>query len=192
MSFNSWRIAKIALFTFTFSLVISFLFQFSLALWFSLVVLFFVVVIGIGFDLIGTAVTAASEPPFHAMGADRIAGSRQAIYLIRHADRVANICNDVVGDIAGTIGGAIIASIGVKLSALLVFLPEKLVGAMAIALIAALTVGGKGLGKSYAIRNANRIVFTVGKLLNLTRFPGITDPKKIKARSKQRKARKSG
>ena len=66
--------------------------------------------------MIGVAVAAADEKPLHAMGADRVHGSRQAIWLVRRAGRVANICNDVVGDVSGTISGAITASLAVGLA----------------------------------------------------------------------------
>jgi hypothetical protein len=171
------RAFKIALLTFTITLIISYTFQFSLIIWGSGIILVVILFTGILFDIIGTSVTAASEVPFHAMGADKIKGSKQAIYLIRHAAKVANICNDVVGDISGTISGAIIASISLTLVRSNVLLPEKLLGAASIAFIAALTVGGKALGKSYAISKANQIVFTVGKILYFLKFGGFTSRK---------------
>lgn len=150
-----------------------------------------VILIGVIFDVVGTAVTAAEETPFHAMGAVKVRGSREAIYLIRHADKVANFCNDVVGDIAGTISGALAASI--ILQVVSQKLPAKdLLSAAAIALIAACTVGGKSLGKSYAIEQAQQIVFMVGKLISV--IPIIdTDLKKTKRkkRSNSRKARRT-
>lgn len=187
------RAAKIALLTFTISLFISYTFQFSLALWVSGLILLVILLTGIIFDIIGTAATAASEVPFHAMGADKIKGSKQAIYLIRHADKVASFCNDVVGDISGTINGAIVASISVilaKMVKLYLMLPDELIGATAIALIAALTVGGKSLGKSYAINNANQIIFFVGKLLYFLKFDGFKSSKNKRKTGASRKVRK--
>ena len=54
----------------------------------SFIILLFIIFIGIIFDLIGMAVTAADEKPFHAKAAKKIPGAKQAIYLVR-ADRVA-------------------------------------------------------------------------------------------------------
>ncbi len=187
------RAAKIALLTFTISLFISYTFQFSLALWVSGLILLVILLTGIIFDIIGTAATAASEVPFHAMGADKIKGSKQAIYLIRHADKVASFCNDVVGDISGTINGAIVASISVILAKMVksyLMLPDELIGATAIALIAALTVGGKSLGKSYAINKANQIIFFVGKLLYFLKFDGFKSSKNKRKTGASRKVRK--
>ena len=189
---NLGRAGKVALLTFVISLVISLLSQNQLTLWISFVTLFLVIITGIIFDIIGTAVTAATEAPFHAMGADRVKGSKQAIYLIRHAAKVANFCNDVVGDIAGTISGAVIAGIALHFITKDQILPSDLIKAGAIAFTAALTVGGKALGKSYAIEKANQIIFTVGKILVVLKLVDF-ELKRVKHRSKAswRKARKS-
>lgn len=180
---NLAHAAKIALLTFVISLVISFLFEFSLDIWISLVILGTVILTGILFDLVGTAVTAAVEAPFHAMAADKVAGSKEAIYLIRHADQVANFCNDVVGDIAGTISGAIVASIILQISKGKVNGIQDLLSAAGIALSAACTVGGKSLGKSFAMKRANDIIFHVGKFLSWVKIFDF-DVKKGKHKNK--------
>jgi Mg2+/Co2+ transporter CorB len=167
---NSKRAVRIALLTFIISFIIAYLLQFSLAPWILVLILIIVIFTGIIFDIIGTAVTAATETPFHAMGADKVRGSRQAVMLIRHADKVANICNDVVGDISGTIGGAIIAGIVLGFTHHKIFLHSDVINAAAIAVVAAFNVGGRALGKSYAIEKANHIVFNVGKLLAILKF----------------------
>ncbi|HEY8463472.1 MAG TPA: hypothetical protein VIM29_05525 [Bacillota bacterium] len=182
---------RIAGTTFTISLVISYLSGFNLGLTLSLIILALVVLVGIIFDVVGTAVTAAEEKPFHAMGADKVHGSREAIYLIRHADLVANFCNDVVGDIAGTISGALAAAIVLQL-AQNGWPVNELINAAVIALIAACTVGGKALGKSYAINQANQIVFYVGKLLSWLKLVDADLKKaKRKNRSNLRKVRRN-
>lgn len=189
---NPLRAFQMAFLTFTISLVISLLLQFALALWLSVLMLLMIVIIGIIFDIIGTAVTAATEAPFHAMGADKIKGSRQAIFLIRNADQVANFCNDVIGDIAGTLSGALIAGIVLQFVRNHDFLSLDLFNATAIAFLAAITVLGKAMGKSLAITNAHEIVFTVGKILSVFKLANF-DPKKGKRKGKsgQRKMRKS-
>ena len=72
----------------------------------SFIVVIIIILISIIFDIIGTAVTAADETPFHAMASRKLYGAKQAIKLIRNADKVSNFCNDVVGDICGVISGA--------------------------------------------------------------------------------------
>ena len=61
--------------------------------------------LGIVFDIIGVAVTAADERPFHSMAAHKTPGAREALGLIRRANKVSSFCNDVVGDICGIISG---------------------------------------------------------------------------------------
>ncbi|MDS1030099.1 hypothetical protein RDV78_06275 [Bacillota bacterium LX-D] len=135
----------------------------SLILAFTLLTL--IILIGIIFDIIGTAVAAATEVPFHAKAARKVSGAKQAILLIRNADKVANFCNDVVGDVSGTLSGAIGATI---ISSLILSGNEShlvIGGTIMTGFIAALTVGGKALGKSFAINEADNIIFKVGKIL---------------------------
>lgn len=124
------------------------------------------VVIGIVFDMMGLAAAAAVETPFHAMASEKVSGARQAIGIIRNADRFSNFCNDVIGDIAGIISGSATAIVVMKL-----MLPfsEHVVLKMAVsvlftALVSALTVGGKAFGKSISISYATRIVLIIGKV----------------------------
>jgi len=162
-----------------------------LGFWLSVTVLLVVILTGIIFDIIGTAVTAATETPFHAMAADKVKGSKQAIYLIRSADRVANICNDVVGDIAGTLSGALMVGIVFDFANVFQGLGEDLLSSIAVALIAALTVGGKAFGKSYAINNANQIIFTVGKGFSLFKINFQAKMAKQKKKGNSRKVRRN-
>lgn len=188
---NLFRALKIGFLSFTISLAISMLSGSSLGFGLSLSVLMLVILTGIIFDLIGTAVTAATEAPFHAMAADKVVGSKQAIYLIRYADRVANICNDVVGDIAGTLSGALVAVIIFDFTGRFILLSTELLNSVAVAVIAALTVGGKAFGKSYAIKNANEIIFMVGKFISLFKAdPFQTKKAKSKGKGNIRKARR--
>ncbi len=131
--------------------------------WAFLVVLF-IIAVGIVFDMIGMAVTAAEETPFHSMASRKVRGARNSILLLRNASRVSSICNDVVGDIcsvvSGTAGAAIVFRMfGGESEAAWV---ETLMGGA----IAALTVGGKAFGKNYGIRNSNYIIFQVGRLFS--------------------------
>jgi len=130
----------------------------------ALIILAAIIFIGIIFDMIGTAVTAAKEPPFHAMCTKRIPGARQSIKLIRQADKVANFCNDIVGDIANTVGGAAGATIVIRL---LSVYPqgEYIFGIVMTSLIAAVTIGGKAVGKSIALKNWLKIIHGVGRII---------------------------
>ncbi len=129
----------------------------------AFLVILLIILISIIFDIIGTAVTAAEESPFHAMASRKLYGAKQAIKLIRNADKVSNFCNDVVGDICGIISGAagayiIFRIIGAREA---VTLTELTVTGM----ITALTVGGKALGKNVALRNSNYIIYKVSVII---------------------------
>ncbi|MEW6045486.1 MAG: hypothetical protein AB1609_03265 [Bacillota bacterium] len=128
-------------------------------------VLGLVAVIGVGvlFDIIGVAATAATEEGFHAMAADRVVGARQAIWIVRNADRVANFTNDVVGDAAGILSGAIGAALVAELAARQGASAQAWASAVMVALVSGLAVGGKAAFKSFAIRRANDVVFTIGR-----------------------------
>ena len=80
--------------------------------------------LGILFDIIGVAVTAADPRPFHSMAAHKEPGAKEALMLLRNAGRVSSVCNDVVGDICGIVSGTTTAVIVVRLQAAL-GLPES-------------------------------------------------------------------
>ncbi len=122
-----------------------------------------IIFLGIFFDIIGTAVTAAELPPFNARAAKKISGAKQGVKLIHNADIVANFCNDVIGDIAGTLSGAIGAGIVVSLHRQFTISDLALASAMMTSLIAALTVGGKAMGKKLAVNQADKIIFKVAQ-----------------------------
>jgi len=112
---------------------------------------------------LGTAVAAAVEPPFHAKAAKKIPGAKEAVWLLRNADRVASFANDVVGDICGTLSGAIGAGILFRLVG--GEAGNALWGTAMTAVIASLTVGGKAVGKRMALSEAEDIVFWAGRFI---------------------------
>ena len=83
----------------------------------ALLALIVLISIGVITDVIGTAVTSADEQPFIAMASKRIKGAKQALRLIRKAERVSSLLNDVVGDIVGVISGSAGSVIALYLAA---------------------------------------------------------------------------
>ena len=77
----------------------------------AFLILLIIVMVGIIFDIIGVAVTSADEKPFHSMAARKVPGAKESIKLLRNAERVSSICNDVVGDICGVVSGSASATI---------------------------------------------------------------------------------
>ena len=124
------------------------------------------IALGIVFDIIGVAVTAADPKPFHSMAAHREKGAKEALMLLRNASRVSSVCNDVVGDICGIVSGTTAAVIVVRLQEAF-DLRGVLLSVAVTALISGLTIGGKALGKTFAIQRSTKVVYWAGRFLHL-------------------------
>jgi hypothetical protein len=129
------------------------------------IVLALIIIIGVIFDIIGIAFTAADETPFHAMASKKIKGAKTAIKLIRNADKVSSFCNDVIGDVCGIVSGSAGAIIVVKLLDRFQSLNSAVMGVVVGTLIASATISFKSTGKSYAIKNSYNIVRRVSRIL---------------------------
>ena len=136
----------------------------GLAVAYALLAVF--IVIGLVFDMIGVAITAAKEAPFHSMGSRRERGAAESLRLLRNADKAASFCNDVVGDVTGIVSGTTAALIAARLMEGVntenILLPLLISGC-----VTGLTIGGKAFGKAIAISNSTAIVHTVGKLIGI-------------------------
>ena len=128
-------------------------------------VLLFIVALGILFDIIGVAVTAAAPKPFHSMAAHKEKGGREAIRLLQNANQVSSVCNDVVGDICGIVSGSTAAVIVVQLQRDF-STTSALISIGVTALISGITIGGKALGKSVAINDCTKVVYRVARIMN--------------------------
>ena len=138
----------------------------------AFLILLAIVFLGIIFDIIGVAVTSADEKPFHSMAARKVPGAQEAIRLIRNAERVSSICNDVVGDICGVVSGSASATIASQLLHNFEFSLPQLISLLMSALVAGLTVGGKAVGKTFAIGSCTKIIHGTGKIIWFLRhFP---------------------
>lgn len=124
------------------------------------------ILLGILFDIIGVAVTAADEKPFHSMAARRTPGAREALGLIRKAEKVSSFCNDVVGDICGIISGSTAAVIVTQIQQAL-SLRSVAISLAITAVVSGLTIGGKAVGKAVAIENSTAVLQLVGRFLHL-------------------------
>ena len=128
-------------------------------------ILFTIILVGILFDIIGMAVTSADEKPFHSMAARKVIGAQQAIRLLRNAERVSSICCDVVGDICGVVSGSASATITALILANSQTGWPRVISLAMSALAAGLTVGGKAIGKTFAMNSATAIVHLVGRTI---------------------------
>lgn len=147
----------------------------------AFVILLAIVIIGIVFDVIGVAVTSADESPFHSMAARRVPGAKEAIGLLRNAERVSSICNDVVGDICGVVSGSASATIASQILMNFEFTWPRIVTLAMSAMVAGLTVGGKAIGKKLAIDSCTQIVHGAATVLYyLHHFDELFSKKKSK------------
>ena len=138
----------------------------------AFIILLAIILIGIIFDVIGVAVTSADERPFHSMASRKVAGAQESIRLLRNAERVSSICNDVVGDICGVVSGSASATIAAQVLQNFEWSYESLIPLVMSALVAGLTVGGKAVGKTFAMNSCTKIVHGVGKVVWVFRhFP---------------------
>ena len=147
----------------------------------AFLILLVIILIGIIFDIIGVAVTSADEKPFHSMAARKVPGAQDAIKLLRNAERVSSICNDVIGDICGVVSGSASATIAAQVLQNFEFSWPQLVTLMMSAFVAGFTVGGKAIGKTFAINSCTQIVAGVGHTLyTLKHIPQIFKKKNKK------------
>ena len=135
----------------------------------AILVLLAFIALGIVFDMVGVAVTAAdtaADPkPFHSMAAHREKGAKEALSLLRNADRVSSVCNDVVGDICGIVSGSTAAVIVAALQR--DFSTTNVMISIGVtALISGLTIGGKALFKKVAINECTAVVYRVARIMH--------------------------
>ena len=127
-------------------------------------ILMFFVLLGMAFDIIGVAVTAADVKPFHSMASHRAKGAKQAITLIRSAEKVGSCGNAVGGDICGIVSGSTAAVIVTQLQKSFGW-RSIIVSTAVTAIISGVTIGGKAVGKRIAIKKSKKVVYFVPKLM---------------------------
>ena len=137
----------------------------NLHLFTALLVLLVIICMGIFFDIIGIAVAAATEKPFHSMASKKIKGAKEAIKLIRNAEKVSVFCNDVVGDISGIVSGAAGAVIIIRISSINTFVDTIILSLIVTSLISSATVCGKAISKYVSINYSNYIVHKVSIMI---------------------------
>ena len=134
----------------------------------GIILVFVFIFLGVIFDMVGVAVTSSDEKQFHSMSARKVKGAKTAVTFKKNAEKVSSFCNDVIGDICGIISGSagvmIAGSISTQVDISLFWTSLTVT-----ALIAALTIGGKALGKGLAISKGNQILFAFAKLISFFR-----------------------
>lgn len=149
----------------------------------ALLSLLVLISIGIVTDIVGMAVASANEQPFIAMASKRILGAKQALYLIRRAERVSSILNDVIGDIVGIVSGSAGSVIAVYLVSL--GLKSTIASVLITAFTSAFMIGGKAYGKGIAVDYCDKIVLFAGRMMAM-----FNRRKRQKPKNKQKKKTK--
>ncbi|MBR6136581.1 MAG: hypothetical protein IKQ06_00335 [Bacilli bacterium] len=123
------------------------------------------ILLGILFDIIGVSVTTADEAVFHSMSSRKVKGASVAVKFKKNADKVSSFCCDVVGDVCGIVSGAAGTTIALILINTCHF-NAILTTLVVSACIASLTIGGKAIGKSFAINKSSIILYEFAKFVS--------------------------
>ncbi len=123
------------------------------------------VFVGVFFDIIGVAVTSANEKVFHSMNSRKVRGANIAVKFKKNADKVSSFCCDVIGDICGIVSGAAASTIATILVAKFHF-DVLFTGLIVAAIVASLTIGGKAIGKSFAINKSDIILYEFARVVS--------------------------
>lgn len=154
-------IVTISIVTFFISLIFSFLGEVIIPnahLIISIILVFTFILLGIIFDMIGIAVTVSDIKTFNSMATKKVHGAKLAVKFIKNSEKVSSFCNDVIGDICGIISGSTGITIALIISKV-TGVNSLIVTLLTTAIIASLTIGGKAIGKSFAINKSNSILY---------------------------------
>ncbi|MDD4120272.1 MAG: hypothetical protein PHG90_01605, partial [Clostridia bacterium] len=82
-----------------------------------------------------------------------------------NAEKVSNICCDVIGDICGIVSGALLIGITYKFSSFFSESAKLIINIASASIVAALTVGGKAFFKNLAVNKSKEIVLLTAKFV---------------------------
>lgn len=167
---TEWNwIFKVVLISFTLSIIMSYVSTTTIPninIIAGTVVTLLFIGLGILFDIIGVAVTSADEKVFNSMSARKIKGASLAVKMKKSAPKVSSLCCDIVGDTCGIISGTATATIATNLSKI-TNINILLVTLLSSAIAASLTIGGKAIGKSFAMNKSNIILYEFAKIISI-------------------------
>lgn len=159
----------------------------------GLILVLIIVLIGIIFDMLGIASTAAKEAPLNAMAAEKVTGAKEAVIISKNADKFSSFSNDVIGDISGIVSGSALTIVIIEIANIFerndgsTF--QFVLNVILTSIIAALTVGGKAIGKYFAITSSTEIILIAGKFahfiekhLKIKVLPGSKNKKNDKGK----------
>ena len=132
----------------------------------SFVILICIVLTGILFDIIGVAVTAADEVPFHAMASRKVPEAEDALRLIRNAGQGLVVLQrrdrrHLRRHLRLRCGGHLPHACCCSAESG----SEIFITLLLSAVVSGVTVGGKACGKSLAMNSSTAVVRTAAKVL---------------------------
>lgn len=163
-----WTI-KITIITLILALIFSFASEYAGLLHYSMSIILLVLLISFSIvaDAIGVAVTSCDPEPIYAMASRKEPASRQALLLVRNAEKVSNICCDVIGDICGIVSGACLIIIITKMTINLESNIQLIMNIIFSSIVAAITVGGKAIMKDVAVNKSKDLVMITAKVMSI-------------------------
>lgn len=165
-------VIKITFITLILSLVFSFISEITADkanLIVAIILLLFLIIMSIVFDGIGVAATSCDIVPLLSMAAKKVPAAKVGVMLVKNAEKVSNICGDVIGDICAIVSGACSAAIVIKLTA---DNPDTYwLNMIFSAIVAALTVGGKAFVKNIAVRNSKEMIMFAARIVSVFYHP---------------------
>lgn len=167
---RNWWWLKISVISFFLAAFFSFLSDLTASFGNLIVILLLLIFLVLGsiiFDGIGVAVTSCDLAPLLSMSSRKVYGAKTAVKLVKNAEKVSNICNDVIGDIFGIISGGCSIVIVLEIMKILPTVSQQIITILISSLVAAVTIGGKAILKEVAIKNSKDLVMFVSKFIAL-------------------------
>lgn len=130
----------------------------------GVLIILLIIFIGVIFDIIGVAVQSSDTVPFHSMASKKIKTAKAAKKMLENSAKVSSFCNDVIGDVCGIISGSAVAVVSISIANKL-NLDSTITTLLITSIVAALTIGGKALGKGVAISKSEYIITKVTKIM---------------------------
>lgn len=170
---NIWAI-KITIITLCLSLIFTFITEITASrtnVIIAMVLLVLLITINILFDGIGIAAASCELAPLLSMSARKIPGANIAVMLVKNAEKVSNICADVIGDICGIVSGAAAITIIIKLVG---DSPNaSIYNILLSSIVAAFTVGGKAAIKRVSIKNSKELILFASRIIGVFYKPKV-------------------
>ncbi len=148
-----------------------------------IILLLFLIALSIAADAVGVAATSCDLAPLLAMASRKEPGSKQAIMLVKNAERVSNICCDVIGDICSIVSGACALAIVIKITEGMDETLNMVISILMSGIVSAITVGGKSMFKNVAVNNSKELILLAARVMSIFSRRDKKDRKKVREKA---------